>query len=177
MDVPGIHQRLVGRFGAAILGSDPATLDPWIEIAPGSVAEVCRFLRDEPYLRFEMLNLVTGVDYFDPDPKKLAAAEWQPHVEVLYHLSSLSCRHRLVVKVSLPRWKDDVEGQLPELQTVSTIWSTADWHEREVYDLFGVQFLGHPDLRRILLPDDWVGHPLRKGYRAPHEYHGIAKQA
>jgi NADH-quinone oxidoreductase subunit C len=79
----------------------------------------------------------------------------------------------LVVKVMLPRWKDDVPGEIPEVPTVSGVWSTADWHEREVYDLSGVYFVGHPNLRRILCPEDWVGYPLRKDYEMPLEYHGI----
>jgi NADH-quinone oxidoreductase subunit C len=79
----------------------------------------------------------------------------------------------LVVKVILPRWKNDEEGQLPEVPSVADVWRTADWHEREVFDLSGVHFTGHPDLRRILCPEDWVGYPLRKDYEMPLEYHGI----
>ena len=94
-------------------------------------------------------------------------------MELIYHLSSTVHRHRLVLKVCLPRWLDDQPGQLPEVPSVSGIWSTAEWHEREVFDLLGVRFQGHPDLRRILCPEDWVGHPLRKDYQMPAEYHGI----
>jgi NADH-quinone oxidoreductase subunit C len=70
----------------------------------------------------------------------------------------------LVLKVILPRWKHDVPGELPEVPSVSNIWSTADWHEREVYDLMGVAIIGHPNLKRILMDEDWEGHPLRKDY-------------
>ena len=80
---------------------------------------------------------------------------------------------RFTLKVLLPRWKDDKPGELPEVPTLCAVWRTADWQEREVYDLVGVNFLGHPDLRRILLSDDWVGYPLRKDYEFPLEYHGI----
>ena len=135
--------------------------------------DVCRFLRDEADLRFNMLHCLSAVDYFEPDEKKAAKVDWEPHLELLYHLSSMVHRHRLVLKVSLPRWRDDVEGQLPEAPSVSGLWSTADWHEREVYDLSGVRFVGHPDLQRILLPRDWEGHPLRRDYKQPTEYHGI----
>jgi NADH-quinone oxidoreductase subunit C len=120
-----------------------------------------------------MLNCITAVDYFEPDPKKAAKAKFEPHMELVYHVSSITNKHTLVVKVQLPRWKDDVEGQLPEVPTVSDVWKTADWHEREVYDLSGVHFVGHPNLRRILCPEDWVGYPLRKDYEMPLEYHGI----
>jgi NADH-quinone oxidoreductase subunit C len=94
-------------------------------------------------------------------------------MEVVYHLSSYTHKHRFVLKVTLPRWKGDKAGELPEVPSVTGLWSTADWHEREVFDLCGVHFTGHPDLTRILLSEDWVGHPLRKDYEFPLEYHGI----
>ena len=178
-----IHQQLSNRFGAALLRAEPQAFDPWIEVAADALLDVCRFLRDEPALRFNMLNLISGVDYFETDAKKEAAKKeknppppLQPHLEVLYHLSSLVHKHRLVLTVSLPRWQDDVPGRLPPLASVTSVWNTANWHEREVYDLMGVQFVGHPDLTRILLPEDWLGHPLRKDYRPPHDYHGIARR-
>jgi NADH-quinone oxidoreductase subunit C len=168
-----IIDRLRDACGRWMVGSSPQAVDPWVEVALEGLADVCRHLHDDPELQFNMLHCITAVDYFEPDPKKAQKVEWQPHVEVIYHLSSIVHRHRLVVKVTLPRWKDGVEGQLPELPTVSNIWRTANWHEREVFDLGGVRFLGHPDLRRILCPEDWEGHPLRKDYRMPVEYHGI----
>jgi NADH-quinone oxidoreductase subunit C len=161
------------RFGDAITGSNFDAIDPWIEVSPEGLIEVCTFLRDDPKLRFNLLNCITVVDYFEPDPKKAAKAGFDPHLELVYHLWSLPNKSSLVVKVMLPRWKDDVPGELPEVPTVSGIWSTADWHERETYDLSGVRFVGHPNLRRILCPEDWVGHPLRKDYEMPLEYHGI----
>lgn len=173
METAAILDRLRERFGPAVVGENLQAIDPWVQIAPERLAEVGEFLRDDPDLRFQMLHVVTAVDYFEPDPKKAQKADWQPHLEVVYHLSSLVHRHRLVVKVNLPRWKDGQEGQLPELPTVSHVWRTAEWHEREVFDLSGVRFVGHPDLRRILCPEDWVGHPLRKDYQMPLEYHGI----
>ncbi len=126
-----------------------------------------------PTSAFDMLHCITAVDYFEPDPKKAAQVEWQPHLELIYHLSSMVHRHRLVLKVRLPRWREDKPGQLPEVPSLSGVWSTADWHEREVFDLSGVCFVGHRELRRILCPEDWVGHPLRKDYQMPAEYHGI----
>jgi NADH-quinone oxidoreductase subunit C len=135
--------------------------------------DVCRHLRDHQELAFDMLNCITGVDYFEPDEKKAAQVEWQPHVAVIYHLSSLTHHHRIALKVRLPRWRDGVPGQLPEVPSVSDIWRTAEWHEREVFDLVGVSFPGNRDLRRILCPEDWPGHPLRKDFDMPSEYHGV----
>lgn len=166
-------QELRKRFGSHITGQNLEAIDPWIEVAPEGLIDVCRHLRDDPDLAFDMLNCITAVDYFEPDPKKAAKTGWEPHLELVYHLSSIRKKHTLVLKVMLPRWKDDQAGQLPEVPSVTEIWSTADWHEREVYDLSGVRFLGHPNLRRILCPEDWVGHPLRKDYEMPLEYHGI----
>lgn len=165
--------RLKQKFGAKITGNNLQAIDPWIEVSPDGLVDVCRFLRDDAALQMNFLNCITVVDYFEKDPKKAAKAEFAPHLEVLYHLSSITKKHTLVLKVMLPRWKDDVPGQLPELPTVNEIWRTADWHEREVYDLSGVLFTNHPDMRRILCPEDWEGHPLRKDYELPLEYHGI----
>lgn len=165
--------RLKQKFGDRITGANLEALDPWIEVSPDGLVDVCTYLRDEPDLRFNFLNCISAVDYFEADPKKAAKTGWEPHLEVVYHLWSVPNRVSLVLKVMLPRWKDGVEGELPEVPTVSGVWSTADWHEREVYDLSGVWFAGHPNLRRILCPEDWVGHPLRKDYEMPLEYHGI----
>ena len=165
--------KLKDQFGEAIPGANLEALDPWIEVSPSGLREVCRYLRDDPALRMDMLSCITCVDYLEPDPKKAEKTGWEPHLEVVYHLWSVPFKRSLVLKVMLPRWKDDVEGQLPEIPSVSEIWSTADWHEREVYDLSGVYFAGHPDLRRILCPEDWVGYPLRKDYEMPLEYHGM----
>lgn len=107
----------------------------------------------------EVLMDLTGVDYLTPEP----------HTKVIYHLHNPSTFERLRVAVYVER-----EKQLP---TVTVLWEGADWYERELYDLFGVKFIGHPDLKRILMPDDWVGHPLRKDYpltEEPVEFkHGV----
>jgi NADH-quinone oxidoreductase subunit C len=173
MDAQGIYNRLEAAFQSRLVARDFEAIDPWIEIKPEGLFDACRFLQQEHDLKFDMLNCITAVDYCEPDEKKAAQVKWQPHLELLYHLSSTVHRHRIVLKVGLPRWKDDRPGELPEVQSVSQIWSTAEWHEREVFDLSGVRFLGNPDLRRILCPEDWQGHPLRKDYQQPSEYHGI----
>ena len=161
------------KFGPRIKDRKLDALDPNVIVEAADLYEVCRFLRDDPRLQFDFLNCITGVDYLEVDKAKAAKAGFEPHVEVVYHLSSFVKRHRFVVKVILPRWKDNTEGQLPEVPSVASLWRTADWHERETYDLAGVWFTGHPNLQRILLAEDWEGHPLRKDYVFPLEYHGI----
>jgi NADH-quinone oxidoreductase subunit C len=173
MIVQAIYDRLSQPFAALLVGMNVEAIDPWIEIKAEGLPEIGRYLRDEPDLAFNYLHCITAVDYFEKDAKKAAAVEWQPHVELVFHLSSMTHRHKLVLKAMLPRWRDNVEGQPPLAPSVSGVWSTAEWHEREVYDLMGVDFAGNPDLRRILCPEDWVGHPLRKDYVMPEEYHGI----
>jgi NADH-quinone oxidoreductase subunit C len=155
LDASAIHSALRARFGTAIgdlagTGSDASALVP-----ADRIADVCRFARDDAALRFDCLSNLSGVDY----PKRSV-------IQVVYHLFSYPHRHHLVLKVDAVR--DD-----PVVQTVSDVWSTADWLEREVFDLLGVRFTGHPDLRRILMPEDWPGHPLRKDFVEPEEYHGI----
>ena len=172
------------QFGDRIQGRKADAIDPYVVVDAGDLIDVLRFLRDDRRLRLEMLNCISGVDYLEPDAKKAPKAGFDPHLEVVYHLSSFSNRAkdsqtgqerilRFVVKVMLPRWKNDKPGDLPEVPSVTSLWPAAEWHEREVYDLSGVWFTGHPELRRILLSEDWVGHPLRKDYEFPLEYHGI----
>ena len=90
----------------------------------------------------------------------LTCVDWKAHLTMVYHLSSTKFRHNIVVKSKLDRFQ-------PEIETVCFIWKTAEFHEREVAELFGVNFLHHPDLRKLILPDDWVGFPLRKDYEDP----------
>jgi NADH-quinone oxidoreductase subunit C len=161
------------KFGDRLQSKKPDAIDPYVVVEPQHLLEVCRFLKTEPRLSFDILNCISGVDYLEPDPKKAPKAGFDPHVEVVYHLSSFRHGHRFVVKLVLPRWKDDKPGHLPEVPSVTPLWRAADWHEREVYDLSGIYFTGHPDLTRILLAEDWIGHPLRKDYEYPLEYHGI----
>lgn len=161
------------RFADRITSENLTAIDPFVTVGAADLVDVCRFLKEDPRLWFDLLNCVTGVDYLEPDPKKAPKAGFDPHLEVVYHLSSFRHRHRFVVKVILPRWKDGKVGELPEVPSLNGLWRAADWHEREVYDLVGVVFTGHPDPTRILLAEDWVGHPLRKDYEYPLEYHGI----
>lgn len=119
-----------------------------IIVAREQIVELCRFLKTAPGLEFNMLADLSGVD---------RGPEEEPRFEVNYHLLSLTKNHRLRLKVLL----NDEDAHVP---TVVNVWRTASWHERETYDLIGVVFDGHPDLRRILMPEDAVGHPLRKDY-------------
>lgn len=169
-----IHDYLVAELGPeAVLGANPSARDPWVEIAPAALPRVARFVKDNPRLQFDMLCDLSGVDYLEPDAKLAGKFPFEPHLEVVYHLQSIRLKHRLTLKIKLPRWKNDVAGQLPEAPTVSDVWAIADWHEREAFDLVGIEFTGHPNLVRILCVDDWVGHPLRKDYEFPLEYHGM----
>jgi NADH-quinone oxidoreductase subunit C len=173
MTAADIVARLEQKFGDKIKAKKLDGIDPFVVIDPADLLAVCRFLRDDPQLKFEMLNCISGVDYLELDPKKAPKAGFEPHLEVVYHFSSITLKHRFVLKLLLPRWKNDRPGELPEVPSVVSLWKGADWHERETYDLCGVWFTGHPDLRRILLSEDWEGYPLRKDYEFPLEYHGI----
>lgn len=156
MDAAGIHQRLKARFEAGVGDCDLQAKDPPIVVAPAAIVEVCRFLRDEPDLRFDCLSNQSGVDYKDRNV-----------IQVVYHLYSYKQRHHLTLKV-------DAARDHPVVPSVEGVWKAANWMEREIYDLLGVTFEGHPDLRRLLMPEDWVGHPLRKDFVEPEEYHGIS---
>jgi NADH-quinone oxidoreductase subunit C len=136
------------RFGEAIadvherLGEVSAVVDA------GSLVEICSFLRDDPRFRYNLLSDLCGVDWgIDADPR----------FQVNYHLYSIPNGTRLRLKVLVS--EDD-----PTVPTVSGVWKTADWHERETFDFFGIVFDGHPDLRRILMPEEFQWHPLRKDF-------------
>ncbi len=176
-NIQDLYAALLERFGPEIVtGRNETAVDPWFEIAPEAIVEVGLFLRDDRRFRLGHLNDLTVVDFLEPDEAKASRFPYVPHLEVVYHLSSYETRTQTVMKVLLPRWQNDVVGALPEVPSVSSVWPIADWHEREAYDLLGVRFTGHPNLVRMLMPDDWQGHPLRKDYEWPEEYHGIRTQ-
>src|SRR5436305_10416186 len=153
-----IIEILEQKFGEKIRAKKLDAIDPFVVVAPSDILDVCRFLRDDSRLRFDLLNCISGVDYLEPDPKKAPKSGFEPHLEVVYHLQSFTHRHRFVLKVILPRWKDDTAGELPEVPSVTSLWRAADWHEREVYDLYGDCVTGTHALKRILLADDCVDH-------------------
>ena len=151
-----IYTKLKGAFGDSVLSIQEVVLDSFILIAPEAIAEIARYLAEDSELAFDSLMCLSGVD--------LSIKE--SNLEIVYHLFSMTHRHTIVLKVNLP--KED-----PHIPSVEDIWKTANWHEREAYDLYGITFEGHSDLRRILMPEDWEGHPLRKDYKDPEFYRGM----
>jgi NADH-quinone oxidoreductase subunit C len=130
-----------------------------LHIKPERIAEVCQVMRDDPALRYELCSSVSGVDYLGTDERRL---------HVVYQLTSMTYRRRVRLEAA-------VSAAEPRLPSVTRVYPTADWQERETYDMFGVIFDGHPNLTRILMPDDWEGHPQRKDYPlggVPVEYKG-----
>lgn len=153
---------LTEKFGSdVIVGEETDRRQPALIIKPEAIAEVCLELRDNQKTWFDFLASLSGVDYGVEDNI----------FGVVYHLASIPYKSSLTLKVRI--YHDRSREELPVFQTVSEVWKTAEWHEREAYDLLGIRFSGHPDLRRILLPDDWEGYPLRKDYKAQEYYHGI----
>ena len=131
----------------AIEGTQIFRKELTIWLAPANLLRVCEFLRDHPALSFTYLSDVTALDHYPEEPR----------FETVYHLYSIGMNQRLRLKVRLP-------GNSPRVSSVVPIWPGANVFEREVFDLFGIVFEGHPFLERMLLPEDWEGHPLRKDY-------------
>jgi NADH-quinone oxidoreductase subunit C len=155
MDAASIHERLKGRFGERVISAETEVMDPFVVVDPGGLREICLYLRDGDDLRFGVLSNQSGVNYKDDG-----------HIEVVYHLYSYEHRHYAILKARTPR-------DAAEIPSVENVWKSANWMEREIYDLLGVHFTDHSDLRRLLMPEDWIGHPLRKDFVEPEEYHGI----
>jgi len=152
-----VEERLQARFPDASIRrvTGPALRDFTLMVPADRLVEMCTFLRDDPELDFAMLSWIGGADYLPRHPR----------FEVVYNLLSLSQNLRIHLKV-------EVAEEHPRVPTVTGVWATANWHERETYDFYGIEFTGHPDLTRILLPEDWVGWPLRKD--SPLGYEEVA---
>jgi|WetSurMetagenome_2_1015567.scaffolds.fasta_scaffold995216_1 NADH-quinone oxidoreductase subunit C len=150
-----IIEIITRQFGDALAASEPEGLHPHILVKPERLREIGKFLKNDTDLAFDLLRCISAVDW----PAKNT-------IEISYDLISTRFGHVFAVKVSLDR-------TAPKVESVSGVWPAANWHEREAYDLMGVTFTNHPDPRRILMPDDWAGHPLRKDYQDPVEYHGL----
>jgi NADH-quinone oxidoreductase subunit C len=140
--------RLIEAFPEVVVSTHNQHGDETAVVLASRMVEICEFLRDDPVTSFEMLTDLTAVDYLGVK---------EPRFEVVYHLYSLSKNHRLRLKI-------EVEEEDPRVPSVIRVWKAANWMEREAWDLYGIVFEGHPDLRRILLYPEFIGHPLRKDY-------------
>jgi NADH-quinone oxidoreductase subunit C len=147
-DVSALLQAdLSARLPGAVLEFTRTRSEVALRVAPARLEELARFLKDERPWQFAFLACLSPIDW----PGRA------PRFEVVYHLRSLAFNYRLALRV-------DVPDQTLSLPSLAGVWRAADWQEREAYDLFGIRFAGHPDLRRIMMPDDWEGHPYRKDY-------------
>jgi NADH-quinone oxidoreductase subunit C len=157
MEPKDIAARFSAQFGEKITATNVEVLQPFAVVAADALAEVAAFGKNDPELALDNLMNLAAVDY----PK-----ETPPRMEVVYHLYSYRHDHLFVLKVHTPR----EDAVVPSLES---LYGVANWHEREAFDMFGIRFAGNSDLRRILLPDDWVGYPLRKDWVDPEFYNGM----
>ncbi len=158
MKASEIYEKVAQEFPGVTSAFNGEAMDPYFTVNAAPIKEVCLCLRDDPELKFEVLSDLTALDF----PK-------ENKIQMVYHLQSYTNGHFIVLKVDLPR--DE-----PSITTLEGVWKVANWFEREAFDLFGINFEGHSDLRRIMLPEDWNGHPLRKDYLEQEEYDGISTQ-
>lgn len=166
-----IFELLKNQFGGAVIEFGNALpVEPIVAVAPLQIHKIGAYLRDNEELKFDSLMCLSGVD--DANGTKAKDADGIDIItggtlSVYYHLHSVSLKHKITLKVSTPR-------ETPQVESVENVWKCADWHEREAFDLLGIIFLNHPDLRRILMPYDWeAGYPLRKDYKNPEFYQGM----
>jgi NADH-quinone oxidoreductase subunit C len=165
-----IFEILKKEFGDAIISLDnELPTEQIISVDPLQINKIGEFLRDNEELKFDSLMCLSGVD--DANGTKTKEENGAEKIQggtlsVYYHLHSIELKHKISLRVSTPREDAKVES-------VENIWKCANWHEREAFDLFGIVFLNHPDLRRILMPYDWEDYPLRKDYKNPEFYEGM----
>ena len=141
-----VVEKLKKRFSASVLDSYSFRDENTVIIKKEDLVAVCSYLKSDPDLSFDFLSDLCGVDYMGREPR----------FEVVYHLFSINKHHRIRLKAMV--------GKGEKISSVVGVWSTADWHEREAFDMYGIIFEGHPNLTRILMPENWDGHPLRKDY-------------
>ncbi|MES2277602.1 MAG: NADH-quinone oxidoreductase subunit C [Bacteroidota bacterium] len=157
-----IKQLLIDKFGEQVItGEEPGGMQPALLINPDDITRVCLELRDNPATYFDFLSCLSGVDY----------GVEVGRFGVVYHLTSIPYQSQLVLKIS--KEHDRSIDILPHFPSIVPVYKSADWHEREAYDMCGIYFEGHPDMRRLLMPDDWEGFPLRKDYKNAEYYKGI----
>ncbi len=183
MEQKAIYDLLAAKLGEGALGWHEDEIEPWAEVAPASIAVACAFLREDAALDFNQLMCLSGLDwdgldeagkgksvailgYTDEGVAEVSDRVAEGDLGVAYHLYSHGQRHKFTLRVRVPR-------NQAEVPTVSEIWPTASWHEREAWDLVGITFKGHKDLRRMLLDEAWEGHPLRKDYQMPSTWAGV----
>ncbi len=152
MEASEVFRLIESKYTDAVKSIDLEGTEPTTTIEVDSIVDICNYLKSENELQFTSLVCLSGVDFEDK-------------MEVVYHLHSLMHNHTVTLKVELSR-------ENPKVSSVSSVWKAADWHEREAFDMYGIVFDGHPDLRRILLPDDWEGFPLRKDHVDADKYRG-----
>lgn len=145
----------IGQLPAPAKGDPGHAGDSFIVVPAHLIVDICQILKTIDRFDFDCLSDQTAIDQ-------------KEFFEVVYNLFSYRYKHSIALKVKLPREEN------PKIPTVEGLWPVANWYEREIFDLFGIVFEGHSDLRRIMLPEDWVGHPLRKDYTEQEEYHGIS---
>ena len=156
LEAQEIYQQLQSKFGEKVIEfREEETLNPTVVVTPDSVNEICTFLANDEALQFDSLMNLAG---HDPGAES--------ELEVVYHLYSTSLDHYFTLKVLTSR-------EEPSVASIAELHRTADWHEREAYDMYGIRFEGHPDLKRILLEEDWEGYPLRKDYVPAEFYRGM----
>ncbi len=160
-----IKEILVENFGSEIIVLESEGIMPILKVPTDKIAEICSFLKENENCYFDSLSCLTGIDN-GPEANSM---------ELVYNLYSIPYDFKLALKIEMQRSTNEI-NKLPEVPTVSHIWASANWSEREIFDLLGINFTGHPDLRRILLPSDWEGYPLRKDYQQQETYHGITVQ-
>lgn len=156
-----IKELLIEKFGADIIIAESAGLMEILTVPVNQIHDICQFLKYDSRTYFDSLACLTALDN-GPEVNTM---------EIVYNLYSIPYDFKIALKIVFDR---SVNGEeLPKVQSVSDIWHSANWDEREAFDLMGIEFVGHPDLRRILMPSDWQGHPLRKDYVEQEIYHGI----
>lgn len=150
-----LTRRLKEKLGTAAVWINPEAGDCFMRVEYSIWRETCSRLLVDAVCPFSFLRSLTGTDY--PE---------EGGIELTAHLFNMEHKYALTIKTGLDREK-------PVCESLCTVWPAANWYEREIFDLLGVKFSGHPELRRLLMPDDWQGHPLRKDYQSPSEYRGI----
>lgn len=164
IDSKEIAEKIKEKFPEEVVDVTESRDQVSVIIKKGRVVDICRYLHDDPNLMLNHLQDLTAVDW---------RGKKEPRFEVVYNLYSIRYRHRIRLKAQVSEEESSINSVVP-------IWAGANWHERECYDMFGIVFKGHPDLRRILLPEDWEGYPLRKDYplKGPdleHDWHGFVE--